>query len=202
MPNSRSIVVMAVLSSQPLPGSMGMGRGEVSQQRKMKMRCGYRQQKWERKCWIFLAATHKDVVMLAGTVAAGAGRGTLGRRTYFVGRGGEQGVDDLKWMGLCGNGYCVPWAPLVSNTPKQKGFFSKWFCPLNICALSANTAKTSQDMDVFHFSSLPEKGRDEKFQDEISISRQNFTYPSMTDFIFLFHWLWAYSWSHSQPIES
>lgn len=34
--------MMAVLSSKPLPGSTGMGRGEVSQQRKMKMRCGCR----------------------------------------------------------------------------------------------------------------------------------------------------------------
>lgn len=29
--------MMAVLSSKPLPGSVGMGRGDLSQQRKMKM---------------------------------------------------------------------------------------------------------------------------------------------------------------------
>lgn len=34
----------------------------------------------------FLAAAHRDDVMLTGIVAVGAGTGTLGRRTRFVER--------------------------------------------------------------------------------------------------------------------
>lgn len=41
--------------------------------------------------------------------------------------------------------------PLWYPLSRKVFFFFKCFCPLNICALSANTAKTSQDMDVLHF---------------------------------------------------
>lgn len=49
---------------------------------------------------VFLAVTLKDVVMLTRMVAAGVGRGALGRMVFLVSRGQE--VHEMKWIVLGG----------------------------------------------------------------------------------------------------
>lgn len=110
MPNSRSVAMMARLCSKALPKSMGTEREGTLH--KLPSRGRWRRwitttgQMWVqvtemRKSWVFLAVTHKDIVMFAGMEVVWAERGTLGRMTCLARavRGGSEWaeMDGLVW---------------------------------------------------------------------------------------------------------
>lgn len=52
-----------------------------------------------------------------------------GQKDLLCREGSEQGMDDIKRMGSCGNGCCMPWTPLLSNAPNQSAFVQMIFVP-------------------------------------------------------------------------
>lgn len=167
MPSSRSVVVMAGLSSKLIPGTMGTERKEGGSHklpngwRTTRGKCGCRWQKWERESCFFLAVTHKDVMTLIEVVAVRARKGTLVRMACLV----TEGWARNGWVELDGFGWEVMLHALGPSGIKYpfRNFVFNWFWPLNISVLT---------LDVLHFSPQSEKGRDEEFCDEISISQQ------------------------------